>query len=138
MGADDYLTKPFGIGELMARVRAVMRRASQAETRSTRQEALSSGDLSIDFEHRRVSVKGKPVKLTPTEYSLLEQLTTRPDSVLTHRELLSNVWGAEYRDETEYLRVYIGRLRRKLEDDPANPTYLLTEPGVGYRFAPQT
>ena len=138
MGADDYLTKPFGIGELMARVRAVMRRASQAETRSTRQEALSSGDLSIDFEHRRVTVKGKPVKLTPTEYSLLEQLTTRPDSVLTHRELLSNVWGAEYRDETEYLRVYIGRLRRKLEDDPANPTYLLTEPGVGYRFAPQT
>ena len=138
MGADDYLTKPFGIGELMARVRAVMRRASQAETRGTRQEALSSGDLSIDFEHRRVTVKGKPVKLTPTEYSLLEQLVTRPDVVVTHRELLSNVWGAEYRDETEYLRVYIGRLRRKLEDDPANPTSLLTEPGVGYRFAPQT
>ena len=137
LGADDYLTKPFGIGELMARVRAVMRRASQAETRGARQETLSSGDLSIDFEHRRVTVKGKPVKLTPTEYSLLEQLATRPDSVLTHRELLSNVWGAEYRDETEYLRVYIGRLRRKLEDDPANPKYLLTEPGVGYRFAPQ-
>jgi len=137
LGADDYLTKPFGIGELMARVRAVMRRASQAETRGARQETLSSGDLSIDFEHRRVTVKGKPVKLTPTEYSLLEQLATRPDSVLTHRELLSNVWGAEYRDETEYLRVYIGRLRRKLEDDPAAPGYLLTEPGVGYRFAPQ-
>jgi len=138
MGADDYLTKPFGIGELMARVRAVMRRASQAETRGGRQEALSSGDLRVDFEHRRVTVKGKPVKLTPTEYSLLEQLVTRPDVVVTHRELLSNVWGAEYRDETEYLRVYIGRLRRKLEDDPANPKYLLTEPGVGYRFAPQT
>ena len=138
MGADDYLTKPFGIGELMARVRAVMRRASQAETRGGRQEALSSGDLRVDFEHRRVTVKGKPVKLTPTEYSLLEQLVTRPDVVVTHRELLSNVWGAEYRDETEYLRVYIGRLRRKLEDDPANPTSLLTEPGVGYRFAPQT
>jgi two-component system KDP operon response regulator KdpE len=92
--------------------------------------------LAIDFEHRRVSVKDKPVKLTPTEYTLLEQLVTRPDTVLTHRELLSNVWGAEYRDETEYLRVYVGRLRRKLEDDPANPKYLLTEPGVGYRFNP--
>jgi two-component system, OmpR family, KDP operon response regulator KdpE len=137
LGADDYLTKPFGIGELMARVRAVMRRASQAETRGARQETLSSGELSVDFEHRRVSFKGKPVKLTPTEYSLLEQLVTRPDTVLTHRELLSNVWGAEYRDETEYLRVYIGRLRRKLEDDPASPRYLLTEPGVGYRFVPQ-
>ena len=137
MGADDYLTKPFGIGELMARVRAVMRRASQAETRGGRQEALSSGDLRVDFEHRRVTVKGKPVKLTPTEYSLLEQLVTRPDVVVTHRELLSTVWGAEYRDETEYLRVYMGRLRRKLEDDPANPKCLLTEPGVGYRFLPQ-
>jgi two-component system KDP operon response regulator KdpE len=136
LGADDYLTKPFGIGELMARVRAVMRRASQAEPRTGRQEALSAGDLQVDFEHRRVSFKGQPVKLTPTEYSLLEQLVTRPDQVLTHRELLSNVWGAEYRDETEYLRVYMGRLRRKLEDDPGNPRFLLTEPGVGYRFVP--
>jgi len=136
LGADDYLTKPFGIGELIARVRAVMRRVSQAQTRSTRHEEVHSGELAIDFEHRRVSVKDKPVKLTPTEYTLLEQLVTRPDTVLTHRELLSNVWGAEYRDETEYLRVYVGRLRRKLEDDPANPKYLLTEPGVGYRFNP--
>ena len=137
LGADDYLTKPFGMGELMARVRAVMRRVSQAETRSSRQEAVRSGDLRVDFEHRRVSVKGEPVKLTPTEYSLLEQLVSRPDTVLTHRELLSNVWGAEYRDETEYLRVYMGRLRRKLEGDPANPRSLITEPGVGYRFVPQ-
>jgi two-component system KDP operon response regulator KdpE len=136
MGADDYLTKPFGIGELMARVRAVMRRVSQAQTRSSRQEEVHSGDLEVDFEHRRVTYKGETIKLTPTEYSLLEQLVTRPDTVLTHRELLSNVWGAEYRDETEYLRVYIGRLRRKIEDDPANPRYLLTEPGVGYRFNP--
>lgn len=135
-GADDYLTKPFGIGELMARVRAVMRRVSQAETRSVRQEEVSSGELTVDFEHRRVTLKGEPVKLTPTEYSLLEQLVTHPDKVLTHRELLSTVWGAEYRDETEYLRVYLGRLRRKLEDDPANPRYLLTEAGVGYRFNP--
>jgi two-component system KDP operon response regulator KdpE len=137
LGADDYLTKPFGIGELMARVRAVMRRVSQAETRSNRQEAVSAGNLEVDFEHRRVSVKGAPVKLTPTEYSLLEQLVTRPDQVITHRELLSTVWGAEYRDETEYLRVYMGRLRRKLEEDPANPRLLVTEPGVGYRFVPQ-
>jgi len=137
LGADDYLTKPFGIGELMARVRAVMRRASHAEPRANRLDSLTAGDLQVDFEHRRVSVKGQPVKLTPTEYSLLEQLLGRPDQVLTHRELLSNVWGAEYRDETEYLRVYIGRLRRKLEEDPANPRFLLTEPGVGYRFLPQ-
>jgi two-component system, OmpR family, KDP operon response regulator KdpE len=138
LGADDYLTKPFAIGELMARVRAVMRRVSEAHTRSTHQEEVSAGDLKVDFEHRHVSLKGQPVKLTPTEYSLLEQLVIRPDTVLTHRELLSTVWGAEYRDETEYLRVYMGRLRRKLEDDPAKPKYLLTESGVGYRFAPQS
>jgi two-component system, OmpR family, KDP operon response regulator KdpE len=138
LGADDYLTKPFAIGELMARVRAVMRRVSEAQTRSTHQEEVSAGDLKVDFEHRHVSLKGQPVKLTPTEYSLLEQLLIRPDTVLTHRELLSTVWGAEYRDETEYLRVYMGRLRRKLEDDPAKPKYLLTESGVGYRFAPQS
>jgi two-component system, OmpR family, KDP operon response regulator KdpE len=138
LGADDYLTKPFAIGELMARVRAVMRRASEAHTRSTHQEEVSAGDLKVDFEHRHVTLKGQPVKLTPTEYSLLEQLVIRPDTVLTHRELLSTVWGAEYRDETEYLRVYVGRLRRKLEDDPAKPKYLLTESGVGYRFAPQS
>jgi two-component system KDP operon response regulator KdpE len=134
IGADDYLTKPFGIGELMARVRAVMRRVSQAQTRSTHQEHIAAGDLNIDLEHRRVSLKSQPVKLTPTEYSLLEQLVTRPDIVLTHRELLSTVWGAEYRDETEYLRVYMGRLRRKLEADPSNPRHLQTEAGVGYRF----
>jgi two-component system KDP operon response regulator KdpE len=101
-----------------------------------RQEEVSTGDLKVDFEHRRVTLKGEAVKLTPTEYSLLEQLVTHPDKVLTHRELLSTVWGAEYRDETEYLRVYLGRLRRKLEDDPAQPRYLLTEAGVGYRFNP--
>jgi len=136
LGADDYLTKPFGIGELMARVRAVMRRASAAQTRNARQPEVRSGDLVVDFEHRRVMLKDAPIKLTPTEYTLLEQLVTRPDTVLSHRELLSSVWGAEYRDETEYLRVYVGRLRRKIEDDPANPRYILTEPGVGYRFDP--
>jgi two-component system KDP operon response regulator KdpE len=137
IGADDYLTKPFAIGELMARVRAVMRRVSQAQTRVAKQETVSAGEIAVDFEHRRVTLRGETVKLTPTEFSLLEQLVTRPDTVISHRELLSNVWGAEYRDETEYLRVYIGRLRRKLEADAANPRYLLTEAGVGYRFNPQ-
>ncbi|MDE3075527.1 MAG: response regulator transcription factor [Chloroflexota bacterium] len=136
LGADDYLTKPFAVGELMARVRAVMRRYGQTETRASRQEPVKTADFTVDLEHRRVTVRGEQVKLTPTEYSLLEQLVTRPDAVVTHRQLLTNVWGAEYRDDTEYLRVYMGRLRRKIEVDPANPRYLLTEPGVGYRFEP--
>ncbi|HVA24945.1 MAG TPA: response regulator transcription factor [Chloroflexota bacterium] len=134
-GADDYLTKPFAIGELMARVRAVLRRVAGAQTHSLRHDAVQTGDVAIDFERRHVTVKGNEVKLTPIEFSLLEQLATHPDVVLRHRELISAVWGAEYRDETEYLRVYVGRLRRKLEEDPANPRYILTEPGVGYRFA---
>lgn len=135
MGADDYLTKPFGIGELMARVRALMRRVSGDDAPDSRPEALQLGDLTIDFEHRRVLVAGNQVRLTPTEYSLLEQLATHEDRVMTHRQLLSSVWGAEYREEAEYLRVYVGRLRHKLESDPSNPRYILTEPGVGYRFA---
>src|SRR5690242_2264334 len=128
-GADDYLTKPFAIGELMARVRAVMRRVSQAETRSSRQEAVSSGDLNVDFEHRRVTLKEELVKLTPTGFTLLEQLVSRPDVVVSHRELLCYVWGDEYRDESEYLRVYIGRLRRKLESHHAYPSYAMPNPG---------
>lgn len=135
-GADDYLTKPFAIGELMARVRAVLRRVTAAQTRSLHQEAIRTDNLEIDFEGRHVIVNGIEVKLTPIEFSLLEQLASHPDVVRRHRELISAVWGAEYRDETEYLRVYVGRLRRKLEDDPANPKYILTEAGVGYRFAP--
>jgi two-component system, OmpR family, KDP operon response regulator KdpE len=135
LGADDYLTKPFGIGELMARVRAVMRRGGQ-DSEHGRQEVVETGDLRIDFEHRRVTRAGEPVKLTPTEYSLLEALVSRPDVVVTHRQLLSTVWGAEYRDDTEYLRVYMGRLRHKLEADPGQPRHFQTEPGVGYRFTP--
>ncbi|HLG71711.1 MAG TPA: response regulator transcription factor [Chloroflexota bacterium] len=135
-GADDYLTKPFAIGELMARVRAVLRRVTASQTRTLRHDAVELKDLTIDFERRHVMVRGKEVKLTPIEFSLLEQLAIHPDVVLRHRELISTVWGAEYRDETEYLRVYVGRLRHKLEEDPSNPRYILTEPGVGYRFAP--
>ncbi len=136
LGADDYLTKPFAIGELMARVRAVMRRAQRSAEAQVRHEVVDTGDFRVDFQHRRVTRQGVELKLTPTEYSLLEELLTRPDVVVTHRQLLTNVWGAEYRDDTEYLRVYMGRLRHKLEPDPANPRYLRTEPGVGYRFTP--
>lgn len=136
LGADDYLTKPFAVGELMARVRAVMRRYGRTQTRNNQQGPVETPDFSVDLEHRRILVRGEQTKLTPTEFSLLEQLVTRPDVVVSHRELLTNVWGAEYRDDTEYLRVYMGRLRRKLEADPSNPRYLLTESGIGYRFVP--
>jgi len=137
-GADDYMTKPLGVGELMARVRAVLRRRTTAQTRGTHQQVLHAGDLLIDFEHRRVTFMGEQVKLTPVEFALLERLASHPDQVLSHRELLTDVWGAEYSDQTEYLRISIGRLRRKLEHDPANPAHLLTEARVGYRFKPLT
>ncbi|MBV8084621.1 MAG: response regulator transcription factor [Chloroflexi bacterium] len=137
LGADDYLTKPFGVGELMARVRAVTRRADRALEHPRRESMVRSGELEFDFDHRRVTRAGEPVKLTPLEYAMLEELVNHPDVVVGHRQLLSAVWGAEYRDETEYLRVYMGRLRRKLESDPVNPRHFQTEPGVGYRFTPQ-
>ncbi|HEU0169468.1 MAG TPA: response regulator transcription factor [Chloroflexota bacterium] len=137
LGADDYLTKPFGVGELMARVRAVTRRSERAGSRAHRDNAVTSGELVLDFEHHRVTRGGQVVKLTPLEFSILEELVSHPDVVVSHRQLLTAVWGAEYRDETEYLRVYMGRLRRKLEFDPAQPRHFQTEPGVGYRFTPQ-
>lgn len=132
LGADDYLTKPFGIEELLARVKAVMRR--RAGTRERDSPTLVTGDLLVNLGERRVTVGGQVVKMSPTEYNLLRELVQNEGKVITHQMLLSRVWGSEYGEETEYLRVYIGRLRSKIEADPQNPKYLFTEPGVGYYF----
>lgn len=133
-GADDYLTKPFGVGELLARVRAVLRRSHWSETPiSVGTQRFDS--LEIDFEQRQVWKEGELVKLSPTEFALLQELALHPGKIFTHEALLRRVWGTEYRSESEYLRVYIGRLRRKLEADPARPVHLLTEPGIGYYLA---
>lgn len=132
LGADDYITKPFGIDELLARVRSVLRR-SQQDTSTA--EALNVGDLTINFAQRRVTRAGQDIKLTPTEYQLLVQLARSAGKVLSHGILLQRVWGPEYGEESDYLWAYVRRLRRKIEEDPDHPRYLLTEPGVGYRFS---
>ena len=128
-----YITKPFGASELIARVRAVMRRTEGAATIPT-QASFTSGDLQINFVKRRVTVASNEVKLTPTEYSLLQEFVLNAGKVLTHTYLLNKVWGAEYREDTQYLHVFVRRLRAKLEPDPANPRYIVTVPGVGYQF----
>jgi DNA-binding response OmpR family regulator len=130
-GADDYLTKPFGVGELLARVRAVIRRNHWADTPISA-GTQRFGNLEIDFEQRLVWRDGELVKLSPTEFALLQELALHPGKILTHEALLKRVWGTEYRSEAEYVRIYIGRLRRKLEGDPSQPVHILTEPGVGY------
>jgi two-component system KDP operon response regulator KdpE len=130
-GADDYLTKPFAVGELLARVRAVLRRSHWTEVPAS-VGTQRFGHLEIDFEQRQVWKEGELVKLSPTEFALLQELALHPGKILTHEALLRRVWGAEYRSEAEYVRVYIGRLRRKVEDDPARPLHILTEPGIGY------
>ncbi len=132
-GADDYLTKPFGVGELLARVQAVLRRAQQVPQKQE-SPIIVRGPIVLDRERHEVTIDGHPVNLTPTEFSLLEYLMRNAGKVLPHRAILQNVWGPEYGQEAEYLRVYIGRLRQKIEPDPNNPRYLRTERGVGYSF----
>jgi two-component system KDP operon response regulator KdpE len=129
-GADDYVTKPFTIGELLARIRVALRHA----TRQTDEPVFSTGDLAVDLARRLVTVAGEEVPLTPTEYDLLKALVTYAGKVLTHHQLLTQVWGAAYQRERHLLQVNISNLRRKLERDPARPQYILTEAGVGYRL----
>ena len=130
-GADDYVTKPFGIEELMARIRVALRRSSDIKTATS---VFSGGGLEIDFAKQVVKRNGQVVKLTRTEYELLSYMVSNCDKVLTHRDLLHNVWGPEYGEESEYVRVFIRQLRSKIEDDPTNPRFILTEPRIGYRF----
>ena len=131
LGADDYVTKPFGMDELLARARAVLRRLS-----STNDRVLAVGDVTIDIDEHRVVVGGKEIRLTPKEFDVFKYLVNNAGKVVTHRALLQTVWGWESTDQTEYLRVFINQLRRKIEVDASHPRYLITEPWVGYRFVP--
>ncbi len=131
-GADDYLVKPFGSAEFLARARAHLRRRRQAT--GGEEAALSFGDVTIDRAHRRVTRAGQLLHLTPIEYGLLALLTARPDRVLTHRHLLQELWGPSHAEDAHYVRVHMGNLRKKLEQDPSRPRWLVTEIGVGYRF----
>lgn len=131
LGADDYVTKPFGMDELLARARAVLRRLS-----STNDRVFTVGDVTIDIDERRVVVGGKEVRLTPKEFDVLTYLVKHAGKVVTHRALLQTVWGWQSTDQTEYLRVFINQLRRKIEIDASHPQYIITEPWVGYRFVP--
>ena len=129
-GADDYITKPFGMGELMARVRVSLRRADRVSD----DPVITCGDLVIDIAQRRVTVSNREVKLTPTEYDIMKALAQHAGKVLTHKQLLKLVWGNQYSGDTHYIRIYIGQLRRKVEENPTQPRYIITESGVGYRL----
>lgn len=129
-GADDYVTKPFGMGELMARMRVCLRRMAQVED----EPVLTCGGLAVDLLQRTVTVDGREVKLTPTEYEIIKVMAQHAGRVLTHKQLLKAVWGNDYNNDTHYIRVYIGQLRRKIEADSAQPRYIITESGVGYRL----
>ena len=134
IGADDFVTKPFGIDELLARVRASLRRANAAPATDAAQTLLESGDFRIDLESRTVTVRGGEMHLTPKEFDLLTYFLKHPGKVLTHRTLLAALWGGNYVEQNEYLRVFVGNLRKKIETDAASPRYILTEPWIGYRF----
>jgi two-component system KDP operon response regulator KdpE len=131
-GADDYVTKPFGMDELLARMRAALRRAGPA----TGEAVIGTDAFTVDLAAKRVTTPTGDVRLTPTEWHLLEVLVREPGRLVTHRQLLQQVWGPAYETETNYLRVHLANLRRKLEPDPSKPRYLVTEPGIGYRFLP--
>lgn len=133
-GADDYLTKPFGAAELLARVRAHLRR--RAQTGGPARTVFEAGELRVDLARRQVERAGVTIHLTPIEYRLLAYLLAHPDTVLTHKQLLKNVWGPSHTEDSHYVRVYMGALRKKLEADPAQPRHIVTETGVGYRFVP--
>jgi two-component system KDP operon response regulator KdpE len=135
-GADDYVTKPFGMDELLARIRAALRRASEHQTDDPAASVLQAGHFRVDLEARSVTAGDRQIHLTPKEYDLLVYMIRHPGKVLTHRTLLAAVWGGNYVEQTEYLRVFIGQLRKKIEIDPASPRYILTEPWIGYRFNP--
>jgi len=132
-GADDYITKPFGMEELLARIRATLRRAPAADSSS---KILEVGDFRIDLDAHSATQQGKELRLTPKEFELMVHFLRHAGKVLTHRTLLGAVWGGDYTEQTEYLRVFIGQLRKKIEPEPATPRYILTEPWIGYRFNP--
>jgi two-component system, OmpR family, KDP operon response regulator KdpE len=131
-GADDYVSKPFGVGELVARLRTALRHAAQMAGTTA---VFTAGDLVIDTLAHRVTLRGELIKLTPKEYDLLHILTRHAGRVLTHQQILREVWGTHYGDQAQYLRVFVSRLRQKLEGDPADPKLILNEPGIGYRLA---
>lgn len=138
LGADDFVTKPFGIDELLARVRASLRRASTQTKIEPEPTILDSGDFHIDLESRKVTVRGAEVHLTPKEFDLLVYFVKHAGKVLTHRTLLAAVWGGDYVEQDQYLRVFVGNLRKKLEKEVSGQNYIVTEPWVGYRFMPES